>query len=106
MAKFSGNIGFIETKETEPGSCIWEPVETIRHYYGDWNRFNRRFQSSGGVNDNVTISSELSIVADPYAIQKLGYIRYIEFMGTKWKVESVLPQSPRLILTIGGIYNG
>lgn len=106
MAKFSGNIGFIITKETEPGSCVWESEEKTRHYCGDWNRINARFQSSGGVNDNVTITSELSIVADPYAIKNLGYIRYVEFMENKWKVESVLPQSPRLILSIGGLYNG
>lgn len=105
MAKFYGNIGYIETVETEPG--VWEPVETVRPYYGDFIRNSSRFQTSGSVNDDINLNNEISIVADPYAYQKFCYIRYVEYMGAKWKVTSVdASKQPRLILTIGGIYNG
>ena len=31
---------------------------------------------------------------------------YAEIMGTKWKISEVEVQYPRLILTIGGVWNG
>lgn len=104
MAKFYGNIGFAETVETEPG--VWVEKMTVRPYYGDLVRNTRRLENSGGVNDNVNISNDISIIADPYANHNFHSIRYIEFMGAKWKVSNIEVQYPRLILTIGGVYNG
>ena len=104
MPKFYGIVGYIETVETEPG--IWEPLLTTRSYYGELVRNSSKFQTSGGVNDNVDISNELSIVADPYALDHFTAMRYVEFMGAKWKITKVEVKYPRLILTIGGVYNG
>ena len=104
MAKFYGNIGFAETVETEPG--VWVEETTVRPYYGDLVRNTRRLENSGGVNDNVNISNDISIIADPYANHNFHSIRYIEFMGVKWKVSNIEVRYPRLILTIGGVYNG
>lgn len=103
MAKWFGKIGFAETKETRPG--VWEEIITVREYYGDVTRNTRRFQSSENLNDNIVVSNDISIVADPYAIQNFHSIRYIEFMGTKWKIDNVEVSYPRLILTLGEIYN-
>lgn len=103
MAKWFGKIGFAETKETKPG--VWEEIITVREYYGDVTRNTRRFQSSENLNDNIVVSNDISIVADPYAIKNFHSIRYIEFMGTKWKIDNVEVSYPRLILTLGEIYN-
>ena len=103
MAKWFGKIGFAETKETNPG--VWEEVITVREYYGDVTRNTRRFQSSENLNDNIVVSNDISIVADPYAIQNFHAMRYIEFMGAKWKINNVEVSCPRLILTLGEIYN-
>lgn len=103
MAKFYGVIGYAETVETEPG--IWEEQITERTYYGDLTRNTRRLQSSGNVNDNVNISNQLSIVSDPYAMENFHSMRYADFMGTKWKIADVEVQYPRLILSLGGVYN-
>lgn len=103
MAKFYGNIGFAESLETEPG--VWVQEFTSRPYYGDLVRNFRKLENSGGVNDNINISNEISIVSDPYANQNFHLIKYVEFMGTKWKVSNVEVQYPRLILTVGGLYN-
>lgn len=102
--KWYGVIGYGETVETKPG--VWKETIIERTYYGDVIRNNRSLQSAGQVNDNINISNQFSIVADPYAEQNFHTIRYIVFMGTKWKVASVDVQYPRLILTAGGIYNG
>lgn len=104
MAKFCGNIGYIETVEVEPG--VWEESVVERFYYGDLIRNTSRFQSSGGINDDINISNNISILADPYANQNFQHMRYVEFMGAKWKITNVEVQRPRLILTIGGVYNG
>lgn len=103
MAKWFGNVGYAETIETEPG--VWEERITTRSYYGDSIRNTRLLQNSGEVNDNVNIGNQLSIVADPYAINHIYNMRYAEFQGAKWKVTNVDVQHPRLILTLGGLYN-
>lgn len=102
MAKFYGNIGFAETVQTEPG--LWEEQITVRPYFGDLNRNTRRLQNPGVINDDIEISNEISIVSDPYANENFHSMRYVEWMGTKWKVSNIEVQYPRLILTLGGLY--
>ena len=104
MAKFYGEIGYSITSETYPG--VWEPTIVKKNYYGDIIRNTRRLQSSGNVNDNIEISNEISILSDPYAYENFHSIAYVEYMGAKWKVTNVEVQYPRLILTLGGVYNG
>mgnify|MGYP007002423039 FL=1 len=105
MAKWYGKVGYATTVETEPG--IWEETIVERDYYGDVisNRYKR--QNSGDVNDNINLAISISIVADPFAYQHCANMAYVEYMGAKWKVTDIDPnQRPRLILTIGGVYNG
>ena len=104
MAKWYGVIGYAETVETKPG--IWEEQITERDQYGDLFRNSRRLQSTDKVNDDINISNQLSIVADPYAINNFYSMRYAEFSGAKWKITDVEVQYPRLILTLGGVWNG
>lgn len=104
MAKWYGVIGYDETLETRPG--VWMNQITERNYYGDVIRNSRRLQTANQLNDNINISNEISIVADPYANQNFHAMRYVEFMGTKWKIENITVQYPRLILSLGGVYNG
>ena len=104
MPKWYGLIGFAETVEISPG--VYEEEITEHQYYGDVVRDTRRLQNSSQLNDNVNISNNISIIADPFANNNFHSIRYIEYMGAKWKVESVEVQYPRLVLTIGGVYNG
>lgn len=103
MAKWYGIIGYATTVETEPG--LWEEQITERTYFGEQYRNTRMLQSSTNVNDNINISNQISIIADPYANENFHSIRYAEFMGTKWKVSNIDVQYPRLILTLGGVWN-
>ncbi len=104
MAKFYGKIGYANTVETKPG--VYEEQIVERYYYGDLIRNSRRLQSADQVNDDINISNEISIVADPYATNNFHTMRYAVFMGTKWKISNVEVSYPRLILTLGGVYNG
>ena len=101
--KWYGSIGFAELKETTPG--VWTPEITERNYRGDLVRNTRRLQSTDQVNDDININNQISIVADPYANMNFHTIKYATFMGTKWKVSDVEVQYPRLILSLGGVYN-
>ena len=103
MAKWYGVIGFAETVETVPG--VWEDRITERPYFGDLNRNSRRLQTANQLNDDINVSNEISIVADPFAMNNFHSMRYVEFMGAKWKVSNVDVQYPRLNLSVGGVYN-
>lgn len=104
MAKWYGKIGYADNVEVEPG--VWEDSIVEHPYYGDLNRNTRSLQNSGGINDNINLSNEISIVADPYASKNFYKMRYVEFAGTKWKITNVEVKYPRLILSIGGVWNG
>lgn len=105
MAKFYGSVGYGINVETAPG--VWTQQITESNYYGDTLTDLQSTPSSGTVvNDDFTIDNKISILADPYANSNFSSIKYVTYMGVKWKVKSVEVLFPRLILKIGGLYNG
>lgn len=104
MAKFFGPVGYTVTTETSPG--IWIEVITEYNYYGDVIKNMSKVRSGDGLNDNIVIENQISIVADEFAYSNFQSIRYAKWMGGLWKIASVNVQRPRLILTIGEVYNG
>ena len=84
MAKYYGAIGYAVQVETSPG--VYEEQITTRRYYGDLIRNTRRLQPTDQLNDNINVTNEISIVADPYAVQNFHAIRYAELMGARWKI--------------------
>ena len=104
MAKFYGPVGYVEDRITGLDIHTNMPVERL--YRGDLIKNNRRLEKGEGVNDDVTIGNQISIVADPYAYEHVHDMRYVKWMGVNWKITSVDIQFPRLILSLGGVYNG
>lgn len=104
--KFFGTIGFIrEHSETNPG--IWESEVEEREAYGDVLSNVRRWdQSTETVNDSISTSNQISVLADRFLCEHLGAMRYVRWNGTVWKIQSVNLVRPRAILTLGGVYNG
>ena len=102
--KFYGEVGFVEVTEKRPGVKTLKPVEY--KYAGDVLRRSLRYQAGESVNDTITPSQQISILVDPYARSHVGSIKYVKWMGTAWKVTEASLQYPRLILTLGGAYNG
>lgn len=103
MAKFYGKICYGVTEETRPG--IWEDREVIKNYQGELIKLRSSRTPGESINDNITLNNQISILADPFISQNFSNILYLEFMGTKWKVSSVEVEYPRLILSLGGVYN-
>ena len=107
MTRFHGVVGYVTTQETEEGSGIWEDVVTERSYFGDVEQNIRKLDSAGEkVLDNVLVQNMISIVADAYAMNHFFSIRYVEWAGTKWTVQYVEVERPRLLLRLGKVYNG
>lgn len=105
MAKYYGIIGYAtNTVETEPG--VWDDEIDEKEVVGDILGNSRSLENSGDINDNINIANKISIVADPYAINNFHSMRYATYMGVKWKIKGVEYRHPRLILTLGGVYNG
>lgn len=104
MAKYYGLVGYVDTVETSPG--IWEEKRTERNYFGDVLRNRKSFQSSQNLNDNLNVNVQISMLADPYAMNHFHAIRYVKWQGSEWKVTDVDVEYPRLVLSIGGVYNG
>lgn len=105
MAKYYGAVGFMDTQETRPG--IWTEEIVERNYCGDIIRNIRRQDPvQNEVNDKINVQNQISIVMDPYANEHFFNIRYVTWQGAKWKVSSVEVQYPRLVLSVGGVYNG
>lgn len=104
MARFCGIVGYVERQEVKPG--VWKDVVTEKTYRGDTVRNKTTWQQNEHVNDDINVSSDISILADAYAYQHFSHIKYVEFMGAKWKVTSASPERPRITLTLGGLYNG
>lgn len=104
MGRFSGKIGFVETVETASG--IFSPVVTERQYHGDMITRRVRLDANGdSTNDELTLNNDISVVADKFSKEHLGYMRYVILHGLKWKITSATIEYPRIRLTIGGLYN-
>jgi hypothetical protein len=104
--RFYGRVGYGQSVETAPHSGVWKDTITEVYYYGDVLRNTRQLVSGGKVNDDLTVNNSISIVADAYALENFFAVRYVEWNGSLWYVTAVEPQTPRLLLTLGGVYDG
>lgn len=104
MARFYGEVGYGETVESSPGVHVDQITEVS--YYGDVVRNQRHIQEGDKVNVDLTLRNSISIVADAYALEHFSAIRYVRFLGSLWTVTDVEVQRPRLLLRLGGVYNG
>lgn len=104
MAKFYGGIGYGETVETRPGVFVQQITEY--QYFGDVIRNSRKLDNGDKVNNDISVGNSISIVADAYAREHFFAMLYIRWMGAAWLVSDVEVKHPRLILRLGGVYNG
>jgi|JI9StandDraft_2_1071091.scaffolds.fasta_scaffold01338_6 hypothetical protein len=106
MARFYGEVGYGESVESPPASGIWADIITEFPYFGDVIKNTRKLESVEGLNNNIVVNNLISIVCDQNAIDNFFKIKYVRWAGTLWSVSNVEVKSPRLILTLGGVYNG
>lgn len=104
MSKFYGSIGYASSEEISPGAYA-DKIVVTKQYCGDVIRNTGQHQSGENLNDDIKLSNEFSIIGDPFAYANFYQMRYVEYLGTKWKITNVEVQYPRLIITVGGVYN-
>ncbi len=104
MAKFHGIVGFVSFEETSPG--IHSEVPTEKWYKGNIIRGNPRWEQGDQPISDLSIGNQVSIVADAYALANFPNARYAEWLGTKWNITSFEVRRPRIIMNLGGVYNG
>jgi hypothetical protein len=104
MARYYGAVGFATSVETAPG--VWSEVIVEKYYYGIVIRDTRQLRDGQNLNDDLSVSNSISIVASAYASEHILAIRYVKWSGVLWKVSDVEVQNPRLILRLGEVYNG
>lgn len=105
MARFNGTIGF-SAGNTEVAPGVWEDTVIEKTYRGDVTRNSLAFREADKVNNDFTVNNSISILADDYANQNTSAMRYVVWAGTRWVIINVDILSPRLILRLGGVYNG
>ena len=104
MAKWSGVIGYSTATEVKPG--VWDYVITERKHVGDLVRNTRRSEGNERVVEDIKLNNSISIVSDAYSLQHFFEMRYLTLFGTMWVISTVEVLPPRLVLQIGGVYNG
>lgn len=104
MAKYSGLVGYGDQVETAPG--VWETITESRMMKGDLIRQNADIRDSAKVNDDITLNHRVSLIGDAYAFDSYFNMKWIQIHGRRWKISSVEVQRPRLIVEIGGLWNG
>lgn len=104
MARFSGVVGYGHMQKSAPGVSTDLIVEKL--YSGDVLRNSKSNTEGDNLNKDVSVSHEISVIADAYALENFLAIRFVEWAGVLWTVSSVEVQHPRLILRLGGVYNG
>lgn len=104
MARFYDKVGY-----ALPGSLVngvWIDTITERAYYGDILEMTSSQSEGEKVNPDVRLQNRISIVADGFALENFTYIKYVSWVGSLWTVQSVRVERPRLILSLGGVYDG
>lgn len=103
MTKYAGLVGYVTQIETRPG--IWEPKSTEKKMTGDVLNLGHSYDTGNKVNDDITLQHKISLVGSPYAYSNLYNLRYLWYMGEKWKIIGVAVERPRIVVTIGGVWN-
>lgn len=102
MSRFSGKLGFVNTRETEEGVWLEDRIElpvkgTIRSLYV-------RNDNSSSANTNLRLTNEVSILLDSKIQTYLETLKYVIWKGSKWEVRSIGVNYPRLTINLGGLY--
>ena len=103
MAKFYGKVGYVLTEEISPG--VWGERSIVRRCAGDILTSSRRYENGTSINDNLVLSSRLSLIADSFMTSNLAQIKWVELWDTKWKVTNIEVLYPRVILSMGGVWS-
>lgn len=104
MARFYGKVGYsMGQVETLPG--VYTNSFEEHRMFGDVVERSIFRISGDTINDNLELGNLISVVGDKYSFSNFSNIVYVIIDGIKWKVTKVDVKPPRLILSLGGVFN-
>lgn len=106
MAKCKGIIGFVKNEEIFSGSGTYQEVATEHPYYFDTVRDYPKWDDKGEINESINLNNKFSFIADSFAKENLGYMRYMIYKGFRWEIKSFEILFPRINIYVGGEYHG
>ena len=104
--RFRGVVGFGTSVEDPEDPSVWVDDITEKSFTGDVVRDTSKSQEGDGLNEDVVMQNQISIVANRHAIGNYSDMKYVEWEGERWTIDSVEVRPPRLILSLGEPYNG
>lgn len=105
MPRFYGAVGYSHTVESVPG--VAENVIVEKDYYGDVLGNMGRLVDTENLNPDLAFQGQISILADPYAFAHFTQIKYVTWMGVRWKPSTIdATRPPRIVMRLGVVYNG
>lgn len=104
--RFSGVIGYGESSETLPNTGTWEDVITEFPYRGDVLRDTRRSEEGEKIHEDISVNNSISVVGDAKANADFRKMKYVRWRGVNWTIDTVEVRPPRLLLTLGDVWNG
>lgn len=102
--KFYGNIGFGESVDL--GDGVWDLKVTERLFRGDVIRNSQASRAGDKVLNDLTVGNSISVISNDYMLNHLSAIKYVVWKGVRWIVVDITFEPPRLVLRLGGVYNG
>lgn len=106
MARFSGMIGYVQSMPDPTYPSVFVDTVVERKRFGDIIREHSKWQPNQSLNDDIEVTNRVSIVADKFSMDNLGYMKYVTLYGQRWCIKSVTIEHPRIIIQVGGLYNG
>lgn len=107
MSRFYGKVGFLKDEaESESRPSRFVPEMEERYYTGNLLKNSISAQAAEKPLDDFTLNNDISIVADPYALNHFSSMKYVEFMNTLWEVKMAKVEYPRIRISTGGMYHG
>lgn len=103
MARFFGQVGYVTQVETVPG--VWQNLEKVRKMKGDIIRQNSNNRGSSQLHDDVVLNHRISLIGDAYCFDNYFNLKWVKMDTKKWKVVGVEIQRPRIIVSLGGLWN-
>lgn len=106
--KLTGIAGFeLDQVEREDMPSVFESKVVTKKFRGELLSQTWRNQNSDkSTNDNLLNNNRISLVINKFFMSNIANLKYVEYNGAKWKVESFDIKSPRIHITLGGVYNG
>lgn len=104
--KFHGFLGFVKFVESGTSPGKFDVVEEEIPVKGDLLRNALKYEPvEGNEKLNMAISNRFSFIAPNRVFENFEFLKFITWNNVRWNISNIEVNSPRLIVSISGVYN-